>query len=86
MTILEAIEARHGVRAYKSEPLLDDVVNALEDKIAQLNREGQLHMQLILNESRAFQSRMSKYGKLLGVNNYVIVAGQKANDSNAYQQ
>ena len=80
MTILEAIEARHSVRAYKSEPLPDEVVKALEEKIAQLNREGQLHMQLILNEPRAFQSRMAKYGKFLGVNNYVIVAGQKADD------
>ena len=69
MTIQEAIEARHSVRAYKSEPLPDEVVKALEEKIAQLNREGQLHMQLILNEPRAFQSRMAKYGKFLGVNN-----------------
>lgn len=80
MTIQEAIKARHSVRAYKSEPLLPGVVKALEQRLAQLNSEGHLHMQLILNEPRAFQCRMAKYGKFLGVSNYVIIAGQKAED------
>ena len=34
MTLQEAIEARHSVRAYKNEPLTDDVVKALEEQIA----------------------------------------------------
>ena len=80
MTILEAIEARHSVRAYKEQPLTDDVVKMLEEKIAELNNEGQLHMQLILNEPKAFQGTMAKYGKFRGVNSYVVVAGQKADD------
>lgn len=80
MTILEAIDARHSVRAYKEQPLTDDVVKMLEEKIAELNNEGQLHMQLILNEPKAFQGTMAKYGKFRGVNSYVVVAGQKADD------
>ena len=47
MTIEEAIEARHSVRAYKEQPLTEDVVKVLEEKIAVLNREGKLHIQLI---------------------------------------
>ena len=47
MTIQEAIAARHSVRAYKGQPLTAEVVKALEDKVAELNREGRLHMQLI---------------------------------------
>ena len=80
MTIQEAIEARHSVRAYKEQPLTDDVVKMLEEKIAELNNEGQLHMQLILNEPKAFQGTLAKYGKFRGVNSYVVVAGQKADD------
>ena len=80
MTIQEAIEVRHSVRAYKDQPLTDDVVKMLEEKIAELNKEGQLHMQLILNEPKAFQGTMAKYGKFRGVNNYIVVAGQKADD------
>ena len=34
----------------------------LEEKIAELNREGNLHMQLVLNESKAFLGTLAKYG------------------------
>ena len=50
----------------------------LEEKIAELNREGNLHMQLVLNEPKAFQGTLAKYGKFRGVNNYIVIAGQKA--------
>ena len=50
----------------------------LEEKIAELNREGNLHMQLVLNESKAFLGTLAKYGKFRGVNNYIVIAGQKA--------
>ena len=80
MTIQEAIKARHSVRAYKEQPLTEDVVKVLEEKIAELNREGNLHIQLILNEPKAFQGTLAKYGKFREVNNYVVVAGKKADD------
>ena len=38
MTILEAIEARHSVRAYKEQPLTEDVVRVLEEKIECFNQ------------------------------------------------
>ena len=74
MTLQEAIEARHSVRAYKNEPLAEDAVKALEEQIAILNREGKLHMQLILNEPKAFQGTMAKYGKFRNANNYIVMA------------
>ena len=54
MILNEAIEARHSVRAYKELPLTEDVVKLLEEQITVLNREGNLHIQLILNEPKAF--------------------------------
>ena len=39
MTLHEAIVARHSVRAYKQQPLAEEVVKVLEEKIAVLNRE-----------------------------------------------
>ena len=82
MTLQEAIEARHSVRAYKNEPLADDAVKILEEQIAILNREGQLHMQLILNEPKAFQGTLAKYGKFRNAYNYIVMAGKKADDLN----
>ena len=57
MTIQEAIEARHSVRAYKDQPLSEETVKVLEDEIVTLNNEGQLHIQLICNEPKAFQGK-----------------------------
>ena len=44
MTLQEAIQARHSVRAYKEQPLAEDVVRLLEEQITVLNREGNLHI------------------------------------------
>lgn len=80
MTIQEAIEARHSVRAFKKQTLTDDIVKMLEEKITELNIKGQLHMQLVLNEPKAFQGTLAKYGKFRNANNYLVMAGKKAED------
>ena len=80
MTIQEAIEARHSVRAYKDQPLSEEIVKVLEDEIVKLNNEGQLHIQLICNEPKAFQGTMAKYGKFRNAINYLVMAGKKSED------
>lgn len=80
MTIHEAIEARHSVRAYREDPLQEETVSLLQEKIAQLNSEGRLHIQLILNEPKAFRGPLARYGKFSGVSNYLVMAGRKAGD------
>ena len=80
MTIQEAIEARHSVRAYKEQPLEEAVAKVLIDKIVELNQEGRLHMQLIQNEPKAFQGKLAKYGSFRNVTSYIVMAGKKAED------
>ena len=80
MTILEAIEARHSVRAYKEQPLTEDVVRVLEEKIECFNQEGKLHIQLVINEPKAFKGTLAKYGKFKNVSNYLVMAGKKSDD------
>ena len=77
MTLLEAIEARHSVRAYTGQPLADDVAKVLEEKIRELNEQSHLHIQLIRNETKTFQGKLAKYGKFRGVTDYIVMAGQK---------
>ena len=87
MTIQEAIEARHSVRAYKDQPLSEEIVKLLEDEIVKLNNEGQLHIQLICNEPKAFQGTMAKYGKFRNANNYIDqVRGSKGFSMIGYTQ
>ena len=80
MTIQEAIEARHSVRAYQDRPLAADVVKAMEEQIAAVNHESGLHIQLIQNEPKAVLGTLAKYGKFRNVKNYLVVAGRKTDD------
>ncbi|MBQ6204421.1 MAG: nitroreductase [Prevotella sp.] len=80
MTLQEAIKARHSVRAYKNEPLADDVSRRLEEDIIEVNQIGRLHIQLIQNEPKAFLGTLAKYGKFRNVTSYLVMAGKKADD------
>ncbi len=80
MTIQEAIKARHSVRAYKEQPIAEDIAKELEQKIVELNQQGRLHIQLVRNEPKAFQGKLAKYGKFRNVSNYLVMAGQKSDD------
>ena len=76
MTLLEAIKARHSVRKYQNKPIDGQAVLELNAQIDEANRESGLHMQLVLNEPRAFKGLLS-YGKFDGVENYIVVVGKK---------
>ncbi len=62
------------------QPLAEDVVKELEEQMANLNQKGNLHIQLVLNEPKAFQGTLAKYGKFRGVTNYIVMAGKKSDD------
>ena len=80
MTLQEAIEARHSVRAYKNEPLAEDASRRLEEEIGVVNQKGSLHIQLIQHEPKAFQGTLAKYGKFRNVTSYMVMAGKRADD------
>lgn len=80
MTLQEAIETRHSVRVYRERPLAEDIVKVLEERIADLNRESGLHIQLVLNEPKAFLGTLAKYGRFRGVGNYIVMAGKRCSD------
>lgn len=80
MTLQEAIVARHSVRQYQEKAIETAVVGRLNDEIALCNREGGLHIQLVLNEPQAFNGGMVKYGNFRGVHNYLVMVGPKGAD------
>ncbi len=77
MNITEAMKARHSVRQYKNKPLEADVVSALQAEIESCNQESGLHIQLVTNEPKAFDSFMAHYGAFSGVTNYIALIGKK---------
>ena len=79
MTLQEAIKARHSVRKYIDKPLPQDIVNILQAKVDECNNIGNLHIQLVTNEPKAFKGKMA-YGTFSGVSNYFAMVGKKADD------
>lgn len=77
MDLKEAMQTRHSVRQYKDQPLSVEVIAALQEEIAACNRESGLHIQLVTNESRAFDGFMAHYGKFSGVTSYLALIGKK---------
>lgn len=80
MTLQEAMNTRHSVRAYTDQPIEGTVKEDLLSFIEQCNQESGLHFQLILNEPNAFDGFLAHYGKFSGVRNYIALVGKKGPD------
>lgn len=80
MTIQEAMKARHSVRSYLDKPIEKEKIAVLEMEIAACNQESGLHIQLVTEEPKAFDSFMAHYGKFSGVKNYIAMIGPKGDD------
>lgn len=77
MDLMEAMRARHSVRAYTDAPMEPAACEALEKEIAACNAQGGLHIQLVANEPDAFGGLMAHYGHFSGVRNYIALIGPK---------
>ena len=79
MTLQEAITARHSVRKYIDKEIPANIIAALQDKIVECNKGGNLNIQMVLNETKAFTGMLS-YGQFSGVKNYLVMVGKKGKD------
>lgn len=77
MELNEAIERRCSRRTYIDRPIDDEKVRKLEALIKEGNNEGHLHLQLVLNDGKAFQGIRKSYGLLKGVQNYIALVGKE---------
>ena len=78
MDIMELIKSRHSVRQYSNKRIPSDIREQLIGCADELNREGDLKIQLIYDEPDCFNSRMAHYGKFENANNYIAVVGRKS--------
>lgn len=77
---METIRARHSVRSYTDKPIEEEKLAALRDLVAACNSEGGLHIQLVVDDPKAFDSTLAHYGKFSGVRNYFALIGPKGDD------
>lgn len=78
MNSIEAMEVRHSVRAYEDRSIEAETAAKLQAWIEKCNAESGLHIQLVLNEPKAFDGFMAHYGKFSGVSSYVALIGKKS--------
>ncbi len=76
MDLKEAIRHRHSIRRYTEEPIKAEALEALRQEIERCNAESGLHIQLVTNEPKAFDSFLAHYGSFKGVRNYLALIGK----------
>lgn len=77
MELIEAIRQRHSVRRYTGQPIDRATAETLRSAIESANAESGLNIQLVLNEPKAFASKIHTYGTFSGVNDYLVMAAPK---------
>lgn len=80
MDVLTAIKSRHSVRTYTDQAIDDKTISELRAEIDACNKESGLHIQLVVNEPKAFENILAHYGKFSGVRNYIALVGMKDTD------
>lgn len=78
MDIKEAIKSRHSVRQYKSDPVPDNIKDALQKEIEECNKESGLKIQTIYGDPDCFTGFLAHYGKFKNVQNYIALVGSKS--------
>lgn len=78
MNTLQTMKQRHSVRQYEDRPIEQEKREALEAMVRECNREGDLHIQLLYDEPKCFDSFLAHYGKFSGVQNYIALVGKKS--------
>ncbi len=78
--MIEIIKQRHSVRQYTSQVIEQEKRAILDELIAEINQKEGLHIQIIYDEPKCFDSFMAHYGKFKGVSNYVALVGSKGAD------
>ena len=80
MTIMEAINARHSVRAYKDTPIPHDVRDQLDSFVKACNDESRLNITIRYDDPAGFDSRLAHYGSFSNVRNYIVLKRSKCAD------
>lgn len=71
------MQARHAVRSFTDRKIEPEKMDELTRLMDECNTRGGLHIQLVTNNPKAFDSRLAHYGKFAGVSNYFALVGPK---------
>lgn len=80
MDIIQAINARHSVRKYKTQKIDQDTRLQLDMFVDMCNEESGLRMYVRYDDPAGFDSKLAHYGRFRNVNNYIVLAGPDCED------
>ncbi len=80
MNDIEAIRARHSVRSYKPDKIEEDKVALLKEKINELNKEGDLHLQFIEDAGNTYNKLLNKFMGLGSAPSVIACVGPESDD------
>lgn len=76
----EIMKSRHSVRRYTEQPIEAEKRSVLDSLVQEINQKADLHIQMIYDDPRCFDSFMAHYGKFSGVRNYIALVGKKSSN------
>lgn len=79
MDVEKIIRSRHSVRVYQDKIIEKEKVEILNKLIDKCNKEGNLNIQLVLNDPEVFDKFILHYGRLKNAKNYLAIIGKKSN-------
>lgn len=80
MTLVEAITARHSVRSFAERKIEKETADKLKETIDECNRLSGFNIKLVLDEPKAFSTKMANYGNFRNCKNYIAMIGPKNQD------
>ena len=78
MEISEIMKQRHSVRQYIAQPIEPEKRAVLNSLVSEIDQKSGLHIQIVYDEPKCFDSFMAHYGKFSGVQNYIALVGKKS--------
>ncbi|MCR4717617.1 MAG: nitroreductase [Lachnospiraceae bacterium] len=81
MNVRQLIKERHSVRKFMDLPIDEDAKEKLDELVETINKDTDLHIQMIYDEPDCFKSFIPNYGRFKNVNNYIALVGHKSIDN-----
>lgn len=83
MDIIEIMKQRHSVRQYNTQQIEPEKRSILNELVTEINKESGLHIQIMYDEPKCFDSFMAHYGKFENVSDYIAIVGNKKDEEKA---
>ena len=80
MTESEAILQRHSVRSYENRDIEPDIVGLIEEKIRELNKAGNLHLQFIRDAGNTYNKLLTRAAGLGSAPSVIACVGAESDD------